>query len=80
VIETARRQSVHVPRDLSIIGFDDTAPASEGLTTIHQPLRDKGRVAAERLLLALGPEPPPAGSEFLPTHLVARDSTGPPSD
>ena len=75
----ARERGLSVPRDLSIIGFDDTAPASEGLTTIHQPLRDKGRVAAERLLLALGPEPPPAGSELLPTHLVARDSTGPPS-
>ena len=64
-----------MPGDLSIVGFDDTAPAGEGLTSIHQPLRDKGRIAAERLLGALGHEPPAAGSELLPTRLVVRDST-----
>jgi DNA-binding LacI/PurR family transcriptional regulator len=75
----ARERGLSVPGDLSIIGFDDTAPASEGLTTIHQPLRDKGRIAAERLLRALSLEPPPAGGEILPTRLVIRDSTAPPS-
>jgi len=74
----ARERGLSVPGDLSIIGFDDTAPASEGLTSIHQPLRDKGRIAAERLLRALGQDPPPAGGELLPTRLVVRDSTAPP--
>src|SRR5918999_683301 len=50
----ARERGLSVPADLSIVGFDDTAPASEGLTSVHQPLRDKGRIAAERLL---SPEP-----------------------
>jgi DNA-binding LacI/PurR family transcriptional regulator len=74
----ARERGLSVPRDLSIIGFDDTAPASEGLTTIHQPLRDKGRIAAERLLGALSQEPSPPGTELLPTRLVVRGSTAPP--
>ena len=76
--QAARERGLSVPGDLSIIGFDDTAPLSEGLTTIHQPLRDKGRIAAERLLSALNLEPPPAGAELLPTRLVVRDSTAPP--
>ncbi len=77
--QAARERGLSVPGDLSIIGFDDTAPASEGFTTIHQPHRDKGRIAAERLLSALNLEPPPTAGELLPTRLVVRDSTAPPS-
>jgi len=75
----ARERGLSVPGDLSIIGFDDTAPASEGITSIQQPLRDKGRIAAERLLRALNQERSPAGDVLLPTRLVVRDSTAPPS-
>jgi DNA-binding LacI/PurR family transcriptional regulator len=72
------RAAVHerglsVPDDISIVGFDDTAAASEGLTTIAQPLREKGRLAAARLLA----EAPAAGEDLLPTRLVIRGSTGP---
>ena len=77
--QAARERGLSVPGDLSIIGFDDTAPASEGLTTVHQPLRDKGRIAAERLLRALNLEPPPTRGELLPTRLVVRESSGPPT-
>jgi DNA-binding LacI/PurR family transcriptional regulator len=78
--QAARERGLSVPGDLSIVGFDDTAPAAEGLTTVHQPLRDKGRIAAHRLLRALGDDPPPPGIELLPTRLVVRESTAPPSD
>ena len=74
----ARERSLSLPKDLSIVGFDDTAPQGEGLTTIHQPLRDKGRIAAQRLLRALTDDPPAPGSELLPTRLVIRGSTAPP--
>jgi DNA-binding LacI/PurR family transcriptional regulator len=73
----ARERGLSVPGDLSIAGFDDTAPAAEGLTTIAQPLRGKGRLAAERLLAALDAGEALAGSEWLPTRLVVRGSTGP---
>ena len=76
--QVARERGLSVPGDLSIVGFDDIAPAGEGLTTVHQPLRDKGRIAAQRLLGALGDQAPPEGSAVLPTRLVIRDSTGPP--
>lgn len=75
----ARERGLSVPGGLSIVGFDDTAPASEELTSVHQPLRDKGRIAAERLLRALTPEPPSSPSELLPTRLVVRGSTGRPA-
>ena len=74
----ARERGLSVPGDLSIVGFDDTAPESEGLTSVHQPLLDKGRIAADRLLRTLTAESPPAPSEPLPTRLVVRSSTGPP--
>jgi DNA-binding LacI/PurR family transcriptional regulator len=73
----ARERGLSVQGDLSIAGFDDTARDVEGLTTIHQPLRDKGRIAAERLLGALGAEPPPPATQLLPFRLVVRGSTGP---
>jgi len=74
----AHERGLTVPSDLSIMGFDDSAPAHQGLTTIHQPLRDKGRGATERLLAAL------TGNRattplLLPTHLVIRTSTSPPT-
>jgi DNA-binding LacI/PurR family transcriptional regulator len=78
VREAARERGRSVPGDLSIVGFDDTAPAAEGLTTIHQPLREKGRLAAERLLQALGRAEPLPRAELLPTRLVVRGSTAPP--
>jgi DNA-binding LacI/PurR family transcriptional regulator len=69
-----RERGLSVPGDVSIVGFDDTAPASAGLTTIAQPLREKGRLAAARLL----GEAPAAGEVLLPTRLVIRGSTAPP--
>jgi len=74
----ARERGLSLPGDLSIVGFDDTAPEAEGLTTVHQPLRDKGRIAAQRLLRALTDDPPAPGSELLPTRLVIRASTAAP--
>ncbi|MDX6237583.1 MAG: hypothetical protein QOG10_2398, partial [Kribbellaceae bacterium] len=61
-------------RDLTVVGFDDIPVAeTSGLTTIRQPIRDKGR-AVGRILLD------PATAErqiLLPTELVVRASSGP---
>jgi alanine racemase len=71
-----------VPNDLSIVGFDDIPAASwttPRLTTVHQPIREKGRRAAHRLIDAIrsGPEHRPV-VEVLPTRLVVRGSTARP--
>ena len=47
---------VRVPKDCSIIGFDDVVPAAvstPGITTIRQPLNEVGLLAAEWMLEAL---------------------------
>jgi alanine racemase len=81
ILRAAIDAGVRVPEELSIVGFDDIPAASwttPRLTTVHQPIREKGRRAAQRLIAAIraGAEHQPA-IEVLPTQLVVRDSTGP---
>ncbi|MET9023651.1 LacI family DNA-binding transcriptional regulator [Actinopolymorpha sp. NPDC004070] len=72
--EIARSQGLRIGHDLSITGFDDVpVAASAGLTTVRQPIREKGRWMARMLL---DPEGTPA-RVTLPTELVVRASTGP---
>jgi DNA-binding LacI/PurR family transcriptional regulator len=76
VLQEARARGLRVPEDLSVTGFDDVPDAAgAGLTTVHQPMLEKGRVAG-RLLLDEG-ERPAARSRLLPTQLLVRRSTGP---
>jgi DNA-binding LacI/PurR family transcriptional regulator len=72
----ARDRGLSVPGDLSIVGFDDSAPEAEGLTTVHQPLREKGQAGAELVLRMLAGEERPR--TVLPTRLVVRGSTAAP--
>jgi DNA-binding LacI/PurR family transcriptional regulator len=76
VLEAVTERGLSVPGDVSVTGFDDTPHAREvGLTTVHQPLRDKGRIAGQ-LLLDPGERPEPR-TRILPAQLVIRASTGP---
>lgn len=73
---------VIVPDDLSVVGFDDIPAASwttPRLTTVHQPIREKGRRAAHRLIHAIRSvsEHRPV-VEVLPTRLVVRGSSAAP--
>lgn len=75
----ARALQVRVPEDLSIIGFDDIPEAAAaGLTTIRQPMVEKGVYAARFLVDLLNS--PPGGAEppkrkIFQTQLVVRTST-----
>jgi DNA-binding LacI/PurR family transcriptional regulator len=73
----ARERGLAVPGDLSVAGFDDTAPAGARLTTVRQDHREKGRLAAARLLQAVNGQPPAAPAVPLATRLVVRATTGP---
>ncbi len=84
VLEAAGRLGIEVPGALSIVGFDDIpqAAASEpGLTTVRQPLTEKGVVAGELFFASFetsrGERQP--SERVLPTNLVVRASGGPPS-
>jgi alanine racemase len=82
LINAAIDAGLSLPDDLSIIGFDDIPAAawvSPRLTTVHQPIREKGRLAAKRLIDAIGSEEGRTHShEVLPTRLAVRGSTARP--
>ena len=78
VIAAAREVGLHVPDDLSVIGYDDIEAADYvGLTTIRQQLFESGRRGAEVLLKEIGvrSEHPPVVP--LAPELVVRATTAP---
>jgi len=81
VYQAAREARLHIPEDLSVVGFDDLPIArwvSPPLTTIRQPLIEMAEAAAELVLgLARGDEPPQMRVE-LATELIVRESTASP--
>jgi len=80
-IEALHKAGMQIPADVSVMGFDDVLAASTSnppLTTIQQPLRAMGRMAAGKLLEMIGNEGKAVGDEAItvsPT-LVVRGSTG----
>ncbi|MBA8795845.1 DNA-binding LacI/PurR family transcriptional regulator [Friedmanniella endophytica] len=73
VLDTLRARGLRAPDDLSVCGFDDVPAAAEaGLTTIHQPIEEKGRQVG-LLLLDLDS---PQRQVLLPHELVVRASSG----
>jgi alpha-glucosidase len=80
VLEAARLAGKSVPRDVSIIGYDDIDLAAySGLTTVRQPLEVSGQRGSEILTgaLATGIRPIPFVEE-LAIELVVRGTTSAP--
>jgi len=83
---TAHKMGLQLPRDLSVVGFDDT-PVSEiiwpPLTTIHQPLKAMGARAAEILFDAVAGELLTSSetglATLVPHRLVLRESVSSPA-
>ncbi|MBC8060058.1 MAG: LacI family DNA-binding transcriptional regulator [Clostridiaceae bacterium] len=77
IISGLNEQGKRVPDDFSIIGFDDlyisslTAPR---LTTVHQDILEKGRVAVESLISVIEGETIEDYNVILPVTLVERHS------
>jgi LacI family transcriptional regulator len=71
-----------VPDDLAVTGWDDVLAARfAGLTTVSQPMRELGAVAARWLdgrigERTAGPERAAPRRRVLPTRLVVRRSCG----
>lgn len=69
VLRHAGQRELSVPGDLTITGFDGVPEAVRaGITTVRQPVREKGRIAGE-LLLDRGDRSRPR-QVLLPTELV----------
>jgi DNA-binding LacI/PurR family transcriptional regulator len=79
-LQVLRRAGLAVPGRVSVVGFDDheMAPAGD-LTTIAQPARQQGEMAARRLIDLLEDDGEETETDLvLPTRLVVRGTTGPP--
>ena len=79
VLHAVRSAQLSVPRDISVVGFDDIAMACHAnppLTTISPPKAGIGRLAVD-LILRGAEEKPPAVSSFimLESPLIVREST-----
>lgn len=74
-------RGITIPSEMSVIGFDDIPAAewlSPPLTTIRQPLKEMGRMAAAMLLRQIAAEPLDTQRVELATSLVTRESCAPP--
>jgi DNA-binding LacI/PurR family transcriptional regulator len=80
-VAALRGRGMAVPRDVSVVGFDDidmAAHVDPPLTTVRQPMRRKGEEAVWMLLAVVGRHG--AGEpehRHLATRLIIRGSTGP---
>jgi LacI family transcriptional regulator len=83
VFKVAHELGLEIPKELSVVGYDDSATALRLwplLTSVRLPVRDMGRLAAEKLfgrqeaMLSGGSE----AAEIVP-KLIIRESTAPPT-
>jgi DNA-binding LacI/PurR family transcriptional regulator len=74
-----REAGLQVPKDVSVVGFDDIQSAAfqnPRLTTVRQPLRQMGKIAAETLLRHIRkPADRNARQITVEPELVVRDTT-----
>jgi DNA-binding LacI/PurR family transcriptional regulator len=77
----ARHRGLQIPRDLSVVGYDDQQYIAEALdpplTTVALPHYEMGQWAME-VMLGLREPPTGDGVALMPCPLVRRDSVSPP--
>lgn len=79
-LRAAQDTDLHVPDQLSVVGFDDSPSAAHGqppLTTVRQPLRERGQAAGRVVRAVLAGQTPVVPGPF-PVQMVVRSSTAPP--
>jgi DNA-binding LacI/PurR family transcriptional regulator len=78
VIAAARELGLHVPDDLSVVGYDDIEAADYvGLTTVRQQLFESGRRGADILLAEIGSRSDQSPVVHLTPELVVRATSAP---
>ncbi len=82
LIQEGRRRGISIPKDLSVVGFDDiflSALMDPPLTTVRYPIVEMGVAAIEKLLISLGTDsaPPEPSVGELHHELIVRGSTVP---
>lgn len=79
VLNYAQEHGIHIPEQLSVVGFDDISIARyavPSLTTVAQPKFELGTTVAEMLLKRINGDDQPPITLTLPTRLIVRKSTG----
>jgi LacI family transcriptional regulator len=79
LISLANSSGMRVPKDLSVVGFDNSLVASHcipPITSVNNPLEAQAKVAVD-LLQAIWRGESPVEPDRIPTKLVVRASTGP---
>lgn len=82
-LDAARDLGLAVPRDLSILGFDNIPEATQvapKLTTVDQAIQEMGTLAIQLLFSLLKGEDLAESRVLVPTQLIKRDSCQPPRD
>jgi DNA-binding LacI/PurR family transcriptional regulator len=78
-IRAARTRGLHVPTDLSVVGFDDSpliAFTDPPLTTVRQPVQAMGHAAVAALVAEITGTPAPRTELTFHPELIVRGSTG----
>lgn len=81
-VRAARRAGLLVPRDVSVIGYDDSALMNctePPLTTVRQPIEAMGRAAVDLLIAQIDAVAVPGDELLFEPELVVRASTAPAS-
>jgi LacI family transcriptional regulator len=82
IVRRLQDHGVRLPDDLAVVGWDDVLAAryiSPALTTVRQPIRDLGRLAAIQLQARITGGQPVGRPRVLPTQLLVRSSCGCPA-
>ncbi len=82
LIRSLARRGISVPRDVSVIGFDDVPRCMEvdpPLTTVHVPTEALGRECARFLLEKIADPGSVCGARVIQTSLVVRGSCSAPT-
>ena len=83
-VSAIKEAGLRIPQDIAVVGYDDVplaAHASPPLTTVRQPTREQGRVAAEFLLRRIeSGDVLPREERVFECELIVRESTVPPDN
>lgn len=82
LLRALHEEGRRVPHDVSVVGFDN-APETIGywppLTSVEQDFSEVARLCVDALLAQMGAPPARGTRHLVPTRLIVRESTAPPS-